>query len=439
MLIRFGFKNFKSFKDENCLDMEATSLKEHEYNIAKINNSEYLKVSAIYGANASGKTNVLQAFDYMKNRILVSDDSKKNSPIDEENIYSFMINEEPIALEVEILAKNNKIYKYGFELLKDNIISEWLYEKRVNKFYSIFERENNNVTMKTNKIAGLSNIDEKTLFLNIYSKIDKNNEDFANVYYWFINSNYLDLGNPDFEGIIDKRVSFKILTDKNYKKELLKFIKTFDAGIEGINTIPDSVEAVKNNNGIVDIKVTHKGENGEEKALPFYLESNGTRKMFYLFDFFMDALKNGMVLFVDELDAKLHPLLTRYIINLFHNSGTNKGNGQLIYSTHDTVNLNKDTFRRDEIWFAEKDKDGISKIYSLADYKINDVKVRNDATYNKDYLSGRYGAIPVLEDFNIVWEIKNILEKVNKNEQASDRNPMTKVYKIVDGLKEYLE
>ena len=402
MLIRFGFKNFKSFKDENCLDMEATSLKEHEYNIAKINNSEYLKVSAIYGANASGKTNVLQAFDYMKNRILVSDDSKKNSPIDEENIYSFMINEEPIALEVEILAKNNKIYKYGFELLKDNIISEWLYEKRVNKFYSIFERENNNVTMKTNKIAGLSNIDEKTLFLNIYSKIDKNNEDFANVYYWFINSNYLDLGNPDFEGIIDKRVSFKILTDKNYKKELLKFIKTFDAGIEGINTIPDSVEAVKNNNGIVDIKVTHKGENGEEKALPFYLESNGTRKMFYLFDFFMDALKNGMVLFVDELDEKLHPLLTRYIINLFHNSGTNKGNGQLIYSTHDTVNLNKDTFRRDEIWFAEKDKDGISKIYSLADYKINDVKVRNDATYNKDYLSGRYGAIPVLEDFNIV-------------------------------------
>ena len=400
MLIRFSFKNFKSFKDENCLDMEATSLKEHEYNIAKIDNGEYLKVSAIYGANASGKTNVLQAFDYMKKRILVSDDSKKNSPIDEENVYSFMINNDPIALEVEILAKNNKIYKYGFELVKDNIISEWLYEKRVNKFYSIFERENNNIKMmKDNKLSKLANIDERTLFLNIYSKIDKDNEDFNNVYDWFVNSTYLDLGNPDFEGIIDKRVSLKILTDENYKKELLKFIKTFDAGIEDINTIPDSVEAVKNNNGIVNIKVTHKGENGEEKTFPFYLESNGTRKMFYLFDFFIDVLKNGMVLFVDELDVKLHPLLTRYIINLFHNSDTNKGNGQLIYSTHDTVNLNKDTFRRDEIWFAEKDKDGISTIYSLADYKINDVKVRNDATYNKDYLSGRYGAIPILENF----------------------------------------
>ena len=410
MLIRFSFKNFKSFKNENCLDMEATSLKEHEYNVAKIDNGEYLKVSAIYGANASGKTNVLQAFDYMKNRILVSDDSKKNSPIDEENVYSFMINNDPIALEVEILAKNNKIYKYGFELVKDNIISEWLYEKRVNKFYSIFEREKNNVkNIRNNKITMLANIDERTLFLNIYSKIDRDNEDFSNVYDWFVNSTYLDLGNPNFERFINNRVSLKILSDENYKKELLKFIKTFDSGIEGIKTTPDSIEAVKSNNGIIDIEVIHKGENGELKALPFYLESNGTRKMFHLFDFFMDALKNGMVLFVDELDAKLHPLLTRYIINLFHNSDTNKGNGQLIYSTHDTVNLNKETFRRDEIWFAEKDKDGISEIYALSDYILEDdknagKKVRNDATYNKDYLTGRYGAIPVLEEFEIDYE-----------------------------------
>lgn len=411
MLIRFSFKNFKSFKNENCLDMEATSLKEHEYNVAKTENGEYLKVSAIYGANASGKTNVLQAFDYMKKRILVSDDSKKNSPIDEENIYSFMINNAPIALEVEILAKNNKIYKYGFEVLKDTIISEWLFEKRVNKFYGIFERENNNVSMKPNKISDLVNIDERTLFLNIYSKIDRNNEDFSNVYDWFVNSMYLDLGNTNFERFINNRVSLKILSDENYKKELLKFIKTFDSGIEGIKTTPDSLEAVKSNNGIIDIEVLHRGENGELKALPFYLESNGTRKMFHLFDFFMDALKNGMVLFVDELDAKLHPLLTRYIINLFHNSDTNKGNGQLIYSTHDTVNLNKETFRRDEIWFAEKDKDGISEIYALSDYILEDdknagKKVRNDATYNKDYLTGRYGAIPVLEEFEIDYEKK---------------------------------
>ena len=414
MLIRFSFKNFKSFKDENCLDMEATSLKEHEYNIAKTENIDLLKVAAIYGANASGKTNVLQAFDYMKKRILVSDDSKKNSPIDEENIYSFMINNEEVSLEVEILAKNDRIYKYGFEVLKNSIVSEWLYIKRINKFYSIFEREKNNVTMKSNnKISGLANIDERTLFLNIYSKIDKDNEDFNNVYEWFVNANYLDLGNPRFEDFINNRISLKILSDEKYKKELLRFIKTFDSGIEGIKTTPDSIEEIQNNNRVVKVELIHRGEDNKLKALPLDLESNGTRKMFHLFDFFMDALKNGMVLFIDELDAKLHPLLTRYIINLFHNSETNIGNGQLIYSTHDTVNLNKDTFRRDEIWFTEKTRDGVSEIYALSDYILEDdedsknkigKKVRNDATYNKDYLTGRYGAIPVLEEFEINYE-----------------------------------
>ncbi|MCI8761104.1 MAG: AAA family ATPase [Clostridia bacterium] len=414
MLIRFSFKNFKSFKDENCLDMEATSLKEHEYNIARTENIDLLKVVAIYGANASGKTNVLQAFDYMKKRILVSDDSKKNSSIDEENIYSFMVNNEPISLEAQILAKNNKIYKYGFEVLKNSIVSEWLYIKKVNKFYSIFEREKNNITMKSNnKIFGLANIDERTLFLNIYSKIDKDNEDFNNVYEWFVNANYLDLGNPRFEDFINNRISLKILSNEKYKRELLRFIKTFDSGIEGIKTTPYSIEEVQNNNRVVKVELIHRGEDNKLKALPLDLESNGTRKMFHLFDFFMDALKNGMVLFIDELDAKLHPLLTRYIINLFHNSETNIGNGQLIYSTHDTVNLNKDTFRRDEIWFTEKNRDGVSEIYALSDYILEDdedsknktgKKVRNDATYNKDYLTGRYGAIPVLEEFEINYE-----------------------------------
>ena len=412
MLIRFSFKNFKSFKDENVLDMEATSLKEHEYNVVKTDNVNLLKVAAIYGANASGKTNVLQAFDYMKKRILVSDDSKKNSPIDEDNVYSFMINNEPISLEVEILAKNSKIYKYGFDVLKDSIVSEWLYIKKINKFYMVFEREKNNVTMKSNnKISELANIDERTLFLNIYSKIDKDNEDFNNVYDWFVNANYLDLGNPRFEDFINTRISLKILSDEKYKKELLRFIKTFDSGIEGIKTTPNSLEEVQNNNRVVKVELIHRGDDNELKALPLELESNGTRKMFHLFDFFMDALRNGMVLFIDELDAKLHPLLTRYIINLFHNSETNIGNGQLIYSTHDTVNLNKETFRRDEIWFTEKNRDGVSEMYALSDYILDDdennkssKKVRNDATYNKDYLTGRYGAIPVLEEFEISHE-----------------------------------
>lgn len=436
MLIRFNFKNFKSFKNENCLDMEATSLKEHEYNVAKTENGDYLKVSAIYGANASGKTNVLQAFSYMKKRILVSDDSKVNTPLDEENIFSFMINNNPISLEVEILAKNNKIYKYGFDILKDKIVSEWLYEKRVNKFYEIFERNNNDVNLKDikNKLLGLANIDEKSLFLRAYRTIDKSNEDFNNVYEWFMNANYLDLGDPNFKNALNKRISLRIVDDEKYKEELLRFIRTFDSTIDSINVSPSSLEELKNTNGVVKVELVHNFEEGKN-ALPLSLESNGTMKMFHLFDFLMDALKNGMVLFVDELDVKLHPLLTRYIINLFHNSETNKGNGQLIYSTHDMVNLNKETFRRDEIWFAEKDKNGVSEIYSLSDYIIEDEdgnakKVRNDATYNKDYLTGRYGAIPVLEEFDVVWKNKNILEKVNYKVIIYFHIVVLQIYKI---------
>ena len=408
MLIRFSFANFKSFKNENCLDMEATSLKEHDYNVLKTSNGDFLKVSAIYGANASGKTNVLEAFYYMKKKVLISDDSKINLLGNDEDVYTFMINNKPISFEVEILAKNNKIYKYGFEIVNDIIVSEWLYEKKINKFYTIFDRKDNDIKLKDqkNKLLPYVNINEKSLFLSAYFRIDNKNEDFKNVYEWFINAYYLNLGNPSIENSLNSKISANILEDNKYKKELLTFIKTFDATIDSINTTPKSISELKNTNGIVKIELVHRGENNTKTALPLELESNGTLKMLHLFDFLMDSLRNGTVLFVDELDAKLHPLLTKYIINLFHNSDKNVGNGQLIYSTHDTVNLNKDIFRRDEIWFVEKDMYGVSVLYSLSDYEIEDEngnakKIRNDATYNKDYLTGRYGAIPILKEFQI--------------------------------------
>ena len=407
MLIRFSFQNFKSFKNECVLDMEATSLKEHEYNVVKKDGENILKVAAIYGANASGKTNVLQAFEYMKRKILISDDSSYN--LYEDNLYSFMINDKPISLEVELLAINNKIYRYGFEVLNKKFVSEWLYIKKTKKWQPIFERNKSNVKMQSDNIISKKiNIDDNSLFLNVYSKINKDSEDFNIVFKWFVNAKYLDLGNPKYEDYISNRISIKLIQDKKYKNELLKFIRTFDPGIEDIKTTPNSIADLPDNDGTVKIELVHKKDNNDLKELPIQLESNGTRKMFHLFDFFMNALKKGDVLFIDELDAKLHPLLTRYIINLFHNSETNVGNGQLIYSTHDTVNLNKETFRRDEIWFTEKNENGESELYALSDYILdkdeeNNInrKVRNDATYNKNYLTGRYGAIPILKDFSI--------------------------------------
>ena len=209
--------------------------------------------------------------------------------------------------------------------------------------------------------------------------------------------------------MINNKISNNIVSDLKYKEELTKFIRTFDSGIVGLKTKPEKIEDIRNSNNYIEIEVLRKDINGNVKALPFYLESNGTKKMFYLFDYIMKALLQGSKLFIDELDAKLHPILTRYIINLFHNVETNKGNGQLIYSTHDTVNLNKETFRRDEIWFTQKDDNGVSELYSLSDYILDEEdgkKVRNDATYNKDYLTGRYGAIPILKEFDIDYEKK---------------------------------
>ena len=410
MLIAFNYKNFKSFKNENRLDMEATALKEHEYNVVKMKNVNLLTMAAIYGANASGKSNVLQAFEYMKNMILINNDSMEYSQIKEENIYSFMMNKNPISLEVEILSKDGKIYKYGFESLNDKIKSEWMYEKKINKFYTIFERKENSVSVKSNnKNNRYDNLDDKTLFLSIYSKIDKKNSDFNNVYQWFINTDYLDLENIKIENFIDNTISTKILSDSNYKSELQSFISALDLGIEKIRTIPASTNDSSKSKGIVKVELLHRVANNKIKSLPLELESNGTRKMIYLFDYLIYALKNGITLFIDDLDTKLHPLLTRYIINLFHNKEINISNAQLIYTTHDITNLNKETFRRDEIWFTEKDDDGVSEIYSLSDYKVDNVKIRNDATFNKDYLTGRYGAIPELKQFKL-----NEIEKLKK-------------------------
>ena len=182
MLIKFNFKNFKSFKNENCLDMEAASIKEHEYNTINIKDKKYLKVAAIYGANASGKTNVLEAFEFMKEKLMISDDTNMNSS-EIDNYYNFSFDEktrnEPIALEVTFLAENKKIYQYGFEIKNKVIVSEWLYVKKVNKSTPIFDRDENKVKFNKSYKAKINkfDVDSNSLFLSLYRKIEKDNEE----------------------------------------------------------------------------------------------------------------------------------------------------------------------------------------------------------------------------------------------------------------------
>lgn len=163
--------------------------------------------------------------------------------------------------------------------------------------------------------------------------------------------------------------------DEDYKRKCEDFLSAVDTGISGIRV--EEVKQVTNQEGktIYRVFLKHKLYDKDEFVeIPFTEESSGTQKLFYLFDYFMDILNRGSTLFIDELDAKLHPLLLRYIVNMFHNKETNKNNAQLIYTTHDIYTLTKDTFRRDEIWFVDKDTSGVSKLYSLAEYKLDDEK-----------------------------------------------------------------
>ena len=372
-----------------------------------------------------GKTSLLDAFNFMSSMVLnpIGDGNSNTNKLNYKYQFKYTkflfdsnSKNAPIDFEVYILMNNN-IYQYGYSVDENIISSEWLYLKGERGYTKVFERDNGKISSnksfkELNKYSD-SNISDNVLFLSLVANIE-NNVHTTNVYNWFNNFVYLNLGNHIFEYLLEftvnealssiiskKENSTQNLSDAttNLKNEYLAFLKAIDTGIDDIyikNNISDTGEID------TELYTIHKTADNKSKMLPFEYESQGTKKMFSLYALFSKILKNGGVLFLDELDSKLHPLLVKYILAMFHNPDINTGNAQLIYSTHDVTNLNKDVFRRDEIWFVEKDKDNISNLFSLSDY-IDDntnTKIRNDATYNKDYLTGRYGAIPVLKELN---------------------------------------
>lgn len=412
MLVQFNFKNFKSYKYEVSLDMKATSVKEHPYNVIDKGHSEsYLKVAAIYGANASGKTGVIDAFDFMRYFVLESfqmASQTKEIPIKR---FAFDKSGKDAVSEFEVFfVKDGMEYQYGFIIDDKKVHGEWLYNKEVGnrkKFKILFERKNKNINCSEslkNARELVNMIEEKTLFLSFISnaRIDE----AKTVNDWFTETKVMDFGHivKSFFAGHSWMLNVENLKNEKYKEELEKFLKAVDVGIEGI-----SIEEFKDifyREGEKGIRVfcKHKDINDDTyQKIPLDDESSGTQKLFVLYKYLMDCLREGKTLFVDELDAKLHPLLLRYIINMFHNPEINKSGGQLIYTTHDTCTLTKETFRRDQIWFTEKNEFGVSSLYSLAEYKLDDdKKVRNDASYSKDYLSGRYGAVPLLKEFGFL-------------------------------------
>lgn len=405
MLIQFNFKNFKSFKNETTLDMTATSITEHPYNLIQDNSGEkYIKTAAIYGANASGKSSVIGAFAFMEYWIINSFKEASNKEDIPFKRFVFDRESKHNPAEFEVFFKyDKKEYQYGFSLDNKRIYEEWLYIKNERgKFIPLFERDKKQIECNSKMLKGAENfttmVNDKTLFISIISN--------ANIPYakdvsdWFSIIPVIDYGNIFFElGLMMEKFNPNIIENKEYQKELGEFLKAIDLDIEGI-----LVEKYKDENDKLKYKIYTKhliSEGNDYYKLPLTEESSGTQKMFYLFYFLESSIKLGLPLFIDELDSKLHPLLLRYILTMFHDENINKNGAQLIYVTHDNYTLTRDIFRRDQIWFVEKDNNAVSNLYSLAEYKSDDKKVRKDASYNKDYLLGKYGAVPVLRGYDM--------------------------------------
>ena len=417
MLIQFNFQNYKSFRDDTSLDLSATKITEHSNRVVNIGNDKLLRISAIYGANASGKSNVHDAFKFMSTYVLTSYEfsgtninkrgRRRNHTVVRPFMFDKQSRSEKSVFEVFFIDQadaSNKFYQYGFALKSDKVIEEWLYykSKTAREYKTIFYRNSETNELDLDKISkiGSENIKaalgDKTLIVSLGEllKIPK----LKMIYNWFWENETIDFSN-DFESLFrSNMLPHGFVDDINVQNDVVKFFQSFDESITGFEVKKVEVEEDEEQEKYL-INAKHKIiDSNETASIPLNEESKGTLEMFSLFPFMQDVLKRGSVLFVDELNTKLHPLLVRNIILTFANPEINIKNAQLIFTTHDSWQLSNNLLRRDEVWFTDKNDDGVSILYSLADFTDEDgIKIRKDESYEKNYLLGKYGAIPSLK------------------------------------------
>lgn len=424
MLIEFRTANFLSFKDMVEFSMLASNDKTHEDdNTFPINNRNrrILKSAAVYGANGSGKTNFVQAIDFMRDLVL------EESPI-RNCAYKLdrTMKDEPTFFEI-IFIKNNIRYRYGFEIDRKSVLSEWLFYVPTTKEASLFKREKQNITISRSFREGnvlRDSIKNDKLFLSFVAQLNGASIT-QSIMEWFEGMSVMSGLDSNLSNTVNMLLK-EGKSGKNRKKQVLNILHKFDIQIEDIaieerdfvpiavpanlemsdqmKAVIESINALLEKGGggkmpprVITYRKTY--ENGKESGIEDFdlrrQDSDGTKKLFALAGSLAQSLETGKTIVVDELESKLHPLVTKEIVKLFNSNISNKKNAQLIFTTHDTNLLQGNHFRRDQIWFTEKDKYGSSHLYSLSEYKP-----RKDASFQKDYINGRYGAIPYIGDFN---------------------------------------
>ena len=421
MLIEFTVGNFFSIKEPITLSMVAAKIRSENSSIDENNTFaiekklSLLTSAAIYGANASGKSNVVKALRFMQWFVLKS--SKESLAGSAIETIPFRLDDAsesfPSHFEI-VFYYEGVIYRYGFEVNRERVVAEWCFHSPKGKEARLFSRNEDEIYTSRN-FKGATGLKELTrtnaLFLSVATQF--NNETAIKISEWF---SRLIIIRGTNSSVITQGNSRMLLENTQYQQLVKSLLRKADMGIDDLNAekvtissdstvrFPDDMpqevrdyflQRVKNDQDTIKVHTLHKVEadNGLVKEVVFDIdeESDGTQKFFYLSGPIIESLLGPRVIVIDEIEARMHTLLTRQLVNLFNSNESNTKHAQLVFTSHDTNLLDKRFLRRDQIWFIEKDNEGASHLYSLAE-----LKVRNDASFEDDYLHGKYGGLPIL-------------------------------------------
>ena len=395
MLIQFSVENYLSIKDKVVLSLLASRDNEHPEYLILDGNKNYLKSAVIYGANASGKSNVLNAFLFMVNYVLTSHNQQVHKAIDR---IPFKFDKEtparPSSFEV-IFTANGIRYAYGFSVTDKAVVEEYLYYYPNGRQAIIFERKDTTDFRFTVDIDEQNTLKERTSANKLYLSVASNWSyvKVIPVLEWFASCQIITKNSvADAYGLEAEQ-----LKDDDYRRVIASMLRIADFGIQSLQVRDSDPISSKRGDIFTNVDAVHTVQDVEGNISSYTLnmteESDGTNSYFKLIGVVKKALDLGTLLVADEMDAHLHPLLTKHLVSLFNSAEFNPKGAQLIFTSHNTNLLDLDELRRDQIWFTEKDEQtAATDLFSLYDFSI-----RKDAKVEKGYLIGRYGAIPFIK------------------------------------------
>ncbi len=403
MLCQFTVRNYKSIRDEMTFDMQAAAISEHEDHVIRDKDGgSSLPISAIYGPNGGGKSNVLEAMHMLASKVLrplyATGDREERLFLQKRLLiepFAFSKETKSRPTEFEIFFRTeNAEYRYKLHVMKDVVHYESLDRVKLDtgRRSALFERDTEEISLKGvfSKLKASKDMSATLPLLSYLGITYKKNEVVKDVLEWFeYGIGFLNYGDPIEE------LRMAVSSSEDVKQLMLGMIQEMDLDIVDFRVVEDE-------NDRIDVYTKHLVD-GYEAELNLMEESSGTKKLFGLMPFIAGCLLKGTVLVIDELDAKIHPILLRHIIKMFNDLRINKKKAQLIFTSHDLSTMNNEVFRRDEIWFVAKGNAQNSKLYSLVEFKNEKGgTVRKDAKFDKQYLEGKYGADPYLKQI-IDW------------------------------------